>query len=141
MLIMKKIPLFLSNLFKHDCPFACKSNRFQIYFKCKKSKEFETFCLKPLGFSLEKLIFFTFFYLLIKFNNLKLNSKNVIKLATILIFNIFLHYYTESFQLTIRNLEVPNSVPRGSPVLMSCDFEETNLYSIKWYKNYVEFFR
>ena len=41
----------------------------------------------------------------------------------------------------IRHLEVPNSVPKGSPVLMHCDFEEANLYSVKWYKNYVEFYR
>lgn len=32
----------------------------------------------------------------------------------------------------IRHLEVPNSIPKGSPVLLHCDFEESNLYSVKW---------
>lgn len=53
-------------------------------------------------------------------------------------FNAATSSISASSSTMIRHLEVPNSVPKGSPVLLHCDFEESNLYSIKWYKNYVE---
>lgn len=40
-------------------------------------------------------------------------------------------------------LEVPTAVQNGTEVTLVCQFElegET-LYSVKWYRNYVEFFR
>lgn len=45
--------------------------------------------------------------------------------------------------LRIKRLSVPESVENGSSVLLTCDFDlqgET-LYSVRWYKNYVEFYR
>lgn len=45
--------------------------------------------------------------------------------------------------LRIKRLSVPESVANGSSVQLTCDFDlqgET-LYSVRWYKNYVEFYR
>jgi len=49
----------------------------------------------------------------------------------------------EAYGLIIRRIEVPPAIPMGASVLLQCDFDlETDiLYSVKWYKNYVEFFR
>ncbi|GFT30122.1 ig-like domain-containing protein [Nephila pilipes] len=40
-------------------------------------------------------------------------------------------------------LQVPPSIMRGQPITLNCtfDLEEDTLYSIKWYKNNVEFYR
>lgn len=45
--------------------------------------------------------------------------------------------------LRINKLEVPSSVPNGTSIVLYCDYdlEGLGLYSVKWYKNYVEFFR
>ena len=48
-----------------------------------------------------------------------------------------------SSSLRIRRLSVPKAVEQGSPAWLSCDFElegET-LYSVRWYRDYVEFYR
>ncbi|XP_015784782.1 uncharacterized protein LOC107362271 [Tetranychus urticae] len=48
-----------------------------------------------------------------------------------------------SHGLRITKLEVPQSVPLGKSVTLRChyDLEGDELYSVKWYKDYVEFYR
>ncbi|XP_022249329.1 uncharacterized protein LOC111087334 [Limulus polyphemus] len=50
---------------------------------------------------------------------------------------------TASFSLTIISLDVPETVPRGREVKLTCfyDLEGEKLYSVKWYRDDVEFFR
>jgi hypothetical protein len=46
--------------------------------------------------------------------------------------------------LRIKQLKVPTSISNAtSPVILVCDFdlEGETLYSVKWYKSYVEFYR
>ena len=45
--------------------------------------------------------------------------------------------------LKIKQLNVPTAVEHGLPVTLVCDFdlEGEVLYSVKWYKNLVEFYR
>ncbi|RWS31898.1 uncharacterized protein B4U80_04478 [Leptotrombidium deliense] len=45
--------------------------------------------------------------------------------------------------LRLNKLDVPPAIYQGSPVLLHCDFdvEGDALYSVKWYKDYVEFYR
>ena len=45
--------------------------------------------------------------------------------------------------LKIKRLDVPKSVANGSSVDLACDFdlEGETLYSVKWYKNFIEFYR
>lgn len=45
--------------------------------------------------------------------------------------------------LKINRLDVPMSVKNGSAVLLGCNFdlEGEVLYSVRWYKNYIEFYR
>lgn len=45
--------------------------------------------------------------------------------------------------LRIKHLNVPTAVQNGSSLYLSCyfDLEGETLYSVKWYRDYVEFFR
>ena len=45
--------------------------------------------------------------------------------------------------LKIKQLNVPTAIEYGSPVTLVCSFdlEGEVLYSVKWYKNLVEFYR
>ncbi|XP_022238905.1 uncharacterized protein LOC106457325 isoform X2 [Limulus polyphemus] len=45
--------------------------------------------------------------------------------------------------LKLTELDVPSVVKQGAPVWLYCgyDLEEDELYSVKWYKNHVEFYR
>ncbi|GFY38148.1 ig-like domain-containing protein [Trichonephila inaurata madagascariensis] len=45
--------------------------------------------------------------------------------------------------LRFLNISVPGAIPVGEPVWLKCDFdlEGDDLYSVKWYKNHVEFYR
>ncbi|XP_022240361.1 uncharacterized protein LOC106458180 [Limulus polyphemus] len=47
------------------------------------------------------------------------------------------------FGLKLTALNVPSGVKQGAPVWLYCgyDLEEDDLYSVKWYKNHVEFYR
>ncbi|GBL83382.1 hypothetical protein AVEN_110691-1 [Araneus ventricosus] len=47
------------------------------------------------------------------------------------------------YALRFLNISVPGAVPVGEPVWLKCDFdlEGDDLYSVKWYKNHVEFYR
>ncbi|XP_076308809.1 uncharacterized protein LOC143224298 [Tachypleus tridentatus] len=48
-----------------------------------------------------------------------------------------------SSSLRIVNLDVPRTVPRGREVRLTCsyDLEGEKLYSVKWYRDDMEFFR
>ncbi|CAL1265151.1 unnamed protein product, partial [Larinioides sclopetarius] len=50
---------------------------------------------------------------------------------------------TGCYALRFLNISVPGAVPVGEPVWLKCDFdlEGDDLYSVKWYKNHVEFYR
>ncbi|XP_053211397.1 uncharacterized protein LOC128395029 [Panonychus citri] len=71
-----------------------------------------------------------------------INSSSLIILYIIIIL-ITLGYHIGVDGLRINRIEVPSSVPNGSRVVLYCDYdlEGLGLYSVKWYKNYVEFFR
>ncbi|RWS22587.1 cell adhesion molecule 2-like protein, partial [Leptotrombidium deliense] len=45
--------------------------------------------------------------------------------------------------LRLNRVDVPNIVTKGSSISLHCDFdlESASLYSVKWYKNNVEFYR
>ncbi|XP_013792333.2 uncharacterized protein LOC106476214, partial [Limulus polyphemus] len=47
------------------------------------------------------------------------------------------------YGLRLQKVEVPTAVRRGDPVWLNCtyDLESDDLYSVKWYKNNVEFYR
>ncbi|GIY08617.1 ig-like domain-containing protein [Caerostris extrusa] len=47
------------------------------------------------------------------------------------------------YALRFLNISVPGAVSVGKPVWLKCDFdlEGDDLYSVKWYKNHVEFYR
>ncbi|XP_074600133.1 uncharacterized protein LOC141854376 [Brevipalpus obovatus] len=66
----------------------------------------------------------------------------VIKFLFILTFYVLI-ITVDVESLKITRLEVPPSVPRGEPVTLRChyDLESDELYSVKWYKDYVEFYR
>lgn len=52
--------------------------------------------------------------------------------------------FTHVHGLRIKQLKVPMSIVNGSsPLVLGCvfDLEGEVLYSVKWYKNYVEFYR
>ncbi|RWS22648.1 uncharacterized protein B4U80_06810, partial [Leptotrombidium deliense] len=48
-----------------------------------------------------------------------------------------------TLNLRINNFDVPQSIARGTSIWLHCNFdlEGDELYSVKWYKNYVEFYR
>ncbi|XP_022241839.1 uncharacterized protein LOC111085815 [Limulus polyphemus] len=50
---------------------------------------------------------------------------------------------TASFSLRILSLDVPHVVPRGRGAQLTCsyDLEGEKLYSVKWYRDDMEFFR
>ena len=72
-------------------------------------------------------------------------------------YNIWLHNYdryisilnTSSYHfkgcdsITLRTLGVPSYAVKGSDVVLECDYdlEGADLYSVKWYKNGLEFYR
>ena len=45
--------------------------------------------------------------------------------------------------ITLRTLGVPSYAVKGSDVVLECDYdlEGADLYSVKWYKNGLEFYR
>lgn len=51
--------------------------------------------------------------------------------------------FTAILALKINRLEVPLSVAIGTSIVFHCDYdlEGYELYTLKWYKDYVEFFR
>ncbi|KAG8184779.1 hypothetical protein JTE90_011565 [Oedothorax gibbosus] len=53
------------------------------------------------------------------------------------------HLYRSLEALRFLNISVPGAVQVGEPVWLKCDFdlEGDDLYSVKWYKNHVEFYR
>ncbi|XP_076370278.1 uncharacterized protein LOC143256662 isoform X2 [Tachypleus tridentatus] len=59
----------------------------------------------------------------------------------LLLINTFVVQAVLSLKLT--ELDVPSVVKQGAPVWLYCgyDLEEDELYSVKWYKNHVEFYR
>ncbi|XP_053213691.1 uncharacterized protein LOC128397050, partial [Panonychus citri] len=56
---------------------------------------------------------------------------------------IIVYLITNSSGLRITKLEVPQSVPLGKSVTLRCHYDLTGdeLYSVKWYRDYVEFYR
>ena len=52
-------------------------------------------------------------------------------------------YFTDCLSLRIVRFEVPSAVAKGQPVVLHCnyDLEGDELYSVKYYKDYVEFYR
>uniref|UniRef100_A0AAN0N7N0 Glutamate [NMDA] receptor subunit 1 n=1 Tax=Polyphagotarsonemus latus TaxID=1204166 RepID=A0AAN0N7N0_9ACAR len=48
-----------------------------------------------------------------------------------------------SYSVRIRQLHVPMAIYKGSPIQLHCEFElqHSMLYSVKYYKNYIEFYR
>ncbi|XP_067138277.1 uncharacterized protein [Centruroides vittatus] len=60
-----------------------------------------------------------------------------------LVILLILHFFTGIFGLRLVKLDVPGAVFRGDSVWLNCSFdlESDELYSVKWYKNNVEFYR
>ncbi|XP_076323665.1 uncharacterized protein LOC143232306 [Tachypleus tridentatus] len=67
------------------------------------------------------------------------------KLSSMLVLMLFLHtlFVKGVFCLRLTELRVPSGVKQGAPVWLYCgyDLEKDDLYSVKWYKNHVEFYR
>lgn len=55
----------------------------------------------------------------------------------------FIFFYFAAAGMRLSKLEVPGAVIIGENVWLKCDFdlEGDELYSVKWYKNNVEFYR
>ncbi|XP_015784259.1 uncharacterized protein LOC107361843 [Tetranychus urticae] len=74
--------------------------------------------------------------------SLKPKQINILTVKTFILL-ITLYLGKTVHGLRINKLEVPSSVPNGTSIVLYCDYdlEGLGLYSVKWYKNYVEFFR
>lgn len=59
------------------------------------------------------------------------------------LFVLFYSIFTVIAGLRLSRLDVPAAVIRGEPAWLNCsyDLEKDELYSVKWYKNNVEFYR
>ncbi len=60
------------------------------------------------------------------------------------VFNHFVNFFvSDCFSLRIIRFEVPPAVAKGQSIILYCNFdlEGDELYSVKYYKDYVEFYR
>lgn len=60
-----------------------------------------------------------------------------------LLFSKPMFHFSGIFCLKLMSIEVPSSVMIGESFWLNCtlDLESDDLYSVKWYKNEVEFYR
>ena len=56
---------------------------------------------------------------------------------------IWFSYYTDCLSLRIVKFDVPAAISNGSHAILYCDYdlENNELYSVKFYKDYIEFYR